>query len=343
MKVTISMETIFRIVLIGLVLWFLYGIRSVLAIILIAIIFSSAINPWVDALHRWRIPRVLALLIVFLVFLAVISVILILFIPALVNEVRDLAQSLPSLYDRMVSNPTVERLIGDTNILTSVRQSLQTIDQSLGKITGPIFSALAAAFGGLFTFIGVVVLTFYFSLEENGIRKFLQAIFPARTQPYITRLINRVQDRMGQWLRGQLLLSGIIGLLSFIALTILGVKYALLLALIAGLTEAIPMIGPISGAIPAVLFALTQNPWTAVAVAIAYLVIQQLENNLIVPRVMARATGLNPIVVIIVMLIGAKVAGIVGLLLAIPVTIIINAFLQDFIEEREEKDTALAG
>lgn len=341
LQVTISMESIIRVVVVGLVLWFLYGIRSVLAILLVSIIVAAAIDPWVSAMQRRRIPRVVAILVIFLIFFTVISATIALLIPALVSQVRDVAASFPQLYERLttsISSP----LFSKQEIIDSVRRSLESFDQALVKITGPIFSGLASAFGGLFSFIGVVVLTFYLSLEENGIRKFFQAVMPARVQPYLTRLFNRIQERMGRWLRGQLLLSLIIGVLSFIALWILGVKYALLLALIAGVTEIVPIAGPIIGAIPAVLFAFAQSPLKALAVIIVYVVIQQLENNLIVPRVMSRATGLNPIVVIIVMLIGAKVAGIVGVILAIPVTIIINAFLQDFIESREEENAALA-
>lgn len=342
LKVTISMESIIRVVLVGLILWFLYLIRNVLTILLVALILAAAIDPWVSAMQRRRIPRALAILILFLLFFAVISLVMALFIPALVTEVRDVARSFPQLFQRLVETTTVGQLIDQPGVVEGVKRSLESFDQALVRITGPIFSGLASAFGGLFTFIGVVVLTFYLSLEENGIRAFLRSVVPARAQPYLARLTSRIQVRMGQWLRSQLLLSLIIGVLSFIALWTLGVKYALLLALIAGVTEFIPIAGPIIGAIPAVFFALTQSPLKALAVFVVYVVIQQLENNLIVPRVMSRATGLNPVVVILVMLIGAKVAGIVGIILAVPVTIVVNAFLQDFIGDREEENAALA-
>lgn len=341
-RVTITMESLLRVVLIGFIVWFLYGIRSVLAILLAALVFSSAFNPWVDRMQRRGVPRLLAILVIFVLFFAVVSLIIVLFIPALVREVRDLASSFPTLFDRLSESKSFSQFLGNPDVVEGVKKSLQSIDQALVKVTGPVFSGLASIFGGLFSFLGVVVLTFYLSLEENGIRKFLTSVVPARFQPYLTRLLNRIQERMGAWLRGQLLLSLIIGGLSFIALLILDVKYALLLALIAGFTEAIPIAGPIIGAVPAVFFALTDSPLKALAVAVVYLVIQQLENNLIVPRVMSRATGLNPIVVILIMLIGAKVAGVVGVILAVPVAIIINAFLQDFLEEREDENTTLA-
>lgn len=338
---TISMESILRIVLVGLVLWFLYGIRSVLAVLLVSLIFSSAIDPWVSSMQRRGIPRAIGILLILVIALGIVSLVVALFIPALVREVRDVAQSFPTLYERLAKTTAFDQFFSQPEVVEGIRKSLQSFDQALVRITGPIFSGLSSAVGGLVSFIGIVVLTFYLSLEESGIRRFLASVVPPRFQPYITRLTNRIQGRMGQWLRGQLLLSLIIGSLSFLALWVLGVKYALLLALIAGLTELIPIAGPIIGAIPAIFFAFTDSPWKALAVLIVYLVIQQLENNLIVPRVMQKATGLNPIVVILVMLIGAKLAGIVGIILAVPVALIVSAFLQDFLEERAEDNAAL--
>lgn len=340
-SLTISMETILRIVVVGLILWFLYGIRGVLAVLLVSLIFASAIDPWVSGMHRRGVPRALAILLILILVLGIVSLVLVLLVPALVTEVRDVAQSFPSLYERLSKTAAFDQFVSQPQIVEGIKKSLESFDQALVRITGPIFSGLSSAVGGLVSFIGIVVLTFYLSLEENGIRKFFAAVVPARYQPYLARVTNRIQERMGLWLRGQLVLSLIIGSLSFIALWVLGVKFALLLALVAGITELVPIAGPIIGAIPAVFFALTDSPLKALAVAVVYLVIQQLENNLIVPRVMAKATGLNPIVVILVMLTGAKLAGITGVILAVPVTLIVSALLQDFLEERAEDNAAL--
>jgi predicted PurR-regulated permease PerM len=133
----------------------------------------------------------------------------------------------------------------------------------------------------------------------------------------------------------------IIGVLTFIGLSILGVNFALVLSLIAGLTEFVPIAGPFIGAIPAVLVAFTQSPLKALLVIILYIIIQQLENNLIVPKVMQKVTGLNPVVVIVVMLVGAKIAGIPGVILAIPVTIIGNALLENFFKEKQAEANRL--
>ena len=177
-----------------------------------------------------------------------------------------------------------------------------------------------------------MVLTFYLTVEEHALKRMLRSLVPVRYQPYITHLVNRIQEKIGMWLRGQLILSLIIFLLSWFGLTILGVKYALVLAIFSGLTELVPYLGPFIGAIPAVFIALTQSPALALGVIVVYLIIQQLENNVIVPKVMQRAVGLNPIITIIAMMIGFKLAGILGIIIAVPVATALSIVLNDFIE-----------
>jgi predicted PurR-regulated permease PerM len=178
-------------------------------------------------------------------------------------------------------------------------------------------------------------------MEEQGMRRLSIDLAPAKYRPYFAQLFRRIEERLGRWLRGQLFLGLIIAVLTYIGLVSLGVKYALVLALIAGLTELLPAIGPFIGAIPAVIVGLSQDPWKGLFVAILYLVIQQLENNLIVPRVMSKATGLNPVIVIISLLVGAKVAGVIGVILAVPTVLIITTFLEDFLEEKKADDAKL--
>src|SRR3989339_563486 len=166
----------------------------------------------------------------------------------------------------------------------------------------------------------------------------IRSLTPSRFQPYLLRLYGRIQLKMGQWLRGQLILSAVIFTLTFIGLTILGVNYALVLAFVAGLFEIIPFIGPWLAAVPAIFFGFLQSPIMGVSVIILYIIIQELENHLIVPKVMSKAVGLNPLIVIIVILIGARLSGITGALIAVPVATAISVFLKDFMERRIEDD-----
>lgn len=340
--VDISTATILKIIAILLLFSFVYIIRDVIAIAFVAIVFASAVDPWIDALQRRKIPRPLGILIIYAVVISLLSLIIVLFVPAIASQFNQLTEKFPEIIDRVVSQfSSAQQTEQGTSLISTIEKTLSSFNDSLSRITSSIFLGVASFFGGLFSLVGVLVLTFYMTVEENGIKKFLTAISPVQYQPYVVQHFLRIQRRMGSWFRGQLILGLIIGALSFLGLVILGVPYALVLALLAGVTELVPIIGPIIGAIPAVFIAFVDSPAKGLFVLILYLIIQQLENNLIVPKVMQKVTGLNPLVVVIVMLIGAKVAGVLGLILAVPITIIFDTFLQDFFLNRKEENEEL--
>jgi predicted PurR-regulated permease PerM len=152
-------------------------------------------------------------------------------------------------------------------------------------------------------------------------------------------LFNRVQRKMGLWLRGQLILCLIIFALTYLGLSILGVKYALILALIAGLTEFIPYLGPFLGGVPAVFLAFTQSPTLAIFVAILYIIVQQIENNFLTPKIMEKAVGLNPIVSIAAIMVGFSIGGVIGALLSIPVATAAVVVIQDLLHKKQAKES----
>ncbi|MFH0951956.1 MAG: AI-2E family transporter [Patescibacteria group bacterium] len=335
------MSSIIKILLVLLLLAFLYAVRDVVLIIFVSLVFASAIDPWIDSLQKRRkMPRFLSILLIYILVIGVVVLAVSLLVPAISNQVGQLTENFPNVVDRIISGfSSAQQTNEGASLLTSIQGTLENVNQSLSKITSSIFSGIASLFGGIVMLIGILFLTFYMTLEEQGVEKFVKAIAPVNYQPYFIQLIRRIQERLGLWLRGQLILGLIIGALSFVGLVILGVPYPLVLALIAGITELVPIIGPILGAIPAVFIALTVSPWKALFVIILYLVIQQLENNLVVPKVMQRVAGLNPIVVIIIMLIGAKLAGIVGIILAVPAAIIGDCFLHDLLKKRRQHES----
>jgi predicted PurR-regulated permease PerM len=184
------------------------------------------------------------------------------------------------------------------------------------------------------------VLTFYLVVEQNAVKKIIKSFTPEERQELILQIYRRIQQRLGWWLRGQVILAFIIGFLAYIGLLILRVDYPAILALVAGVTEIIPYLGPIVGAIPAVFIAFFQSPVKALLVIILYYIIQWTENNVIVPKVMQKATGLNPIVVIVAIMIGAKVAGIFGVLLAVPVATALNIVVEEYLAWQKEQSQA---
>jgi len=270
-----------------------------------------------------------------LVMFAVVGGVVGLIIPPIIEQTNDLIESFPRIFEKIVSAFSILKEYSIKHgLLDEIRNSFGSLSDNLQGAAGGFFSTVSGIFGGIFTFFLVLVITFYMTVEENALKKIVWSVAPAQHQVYIMKLVNRMQKKVGLWLRGQLILSLIIFLLTYCALLLLDVKYALVLALIAGLTEFVPYLGPIIASIPAIFLSFTQAPTLAVFVAIVYYIIQLVENNIIVPKLMQKVVGLNPIVSIAVLMIGFKVAGIVGAILSIPVATAVNVFVKDIFEQR---------
>lgn len=341
-SIDISSKTLIKIVIILMGLGFLYTIRQVLGILFVSFVVAAALDPWVDKMQQRKIPRGIGILLLYLLSFGIVSFVVFLLIPPISEEIRALAQDFPRYYEEIVKNFLSAREATEKfGLSDEAEKSIRSLSQSLDRLTSGIFSTISSIFGGFVSFLGVLVITFYMTIEEDGLKKFLRAIAPVKFQPYVVQKLNTVQKKLSDWLKGQLLLSVIIGAISYLGLLILGVKYAIVLALVAGVTEFIPYVGPLLGAIPAVFLAFTQSPFKAILVAILYLVIQQLENQFIAPKVVQKSVGLNPIVTIVAMLIGARIAGLVGVILAVPAATILWVFVSDFMEGKRIRDNKL--
>jgi len=339
---SISTDTLLRVVVIVLALGFVYWVRDVLALFFVAIILSSAFDPLIDWLQQRKIPRGISIIGVYLIFFAVIGGAIYLLIDPITVQIKELSRAFPDLYYKINQGlQTLGAGIDKQAALSSVNTGLADITRSLTQAGSSLFNFITSVFGGIISFLMVLVITFYLTIEENGMKRFVGTITPLQHRPYVYQLINKIQHRMGYWLRGQLILSIVIFVLTYIGLTAMGVKYALILALIAGIFEIVPFLGPWISAIPAVFIAFTISPFKALLVAILYLVVQQLENNLIVPRVMGKTTGLNPLVVILSILAGARIGGIVGALLAVPVATAISVYFESLMESKRQLESKL--
>ncbi len=325
--INISSSTIFRTIVILLGLVFLYLIRDILLIVFVAVIIAAAINGPVSWLQRHKVPRILGVIFIYLLLFLLLGLIVTLVFPPLAEQIKQLAANFPSFMDKI--GFSFQELLGKYTAEGNLQTILSKLSQQLNQATSSVFGTIINLFGGLFSAGIVLVISFYLSVQEKGVKKFLISLTPQEHQHYLSDLIERIQVKIGGWLRGQLLLMLIVGCLIYIGLYFLDVKYALTLALIAGVLELVPYIGPIIAAVPAIILAFTQAPFLALLVALLYVVVQQLENYVIVPQVMKKTVGLNPIIIIIVMLIGAKLAGIMGLILAVPLAAAGAEFLKD--------------
>lgn len=318
-KIDISHKTVFFITAFILALWLLFLIRDLLIIIFVGLILMSALAPLINLMGRFKIPKPLGIGITYIIIIGVLGGGIALILPPLIEQSSKLVVILPSL---------TAQFLNITNIDRSVFQS------QLTDLSRNVFSITLAVFDNLLTIIFLLVLTFYLLLERDNLENRISALFIGREER-VRKLIVQIENKLGAWLRGQLLLSVIIGLTSYIGLLILNIPYALPLALLSGVMEVIPVIGPIISALPAIAVALTVSPVLGLGVGAMYFVIQQLENNLIVPQVMKRAVGLNPLVVILAIAIGSRLLGFAGALLAVPIAVVLQILVAELVEEKK--------
>ena len=338
-NINISSLTIVKIIIVAVLLYFFYLIKDILAILFVSLILASALDPMVDWMQQKKISRGISVLMLYFLLLSLIITVIVLIIPPINQEVSKLANNFPTYLDKIIYGVhTIKEYSTKYGFLESIKASLSSFSANLQGTAGGVFSTVSGIFGSIFSFFLVLVITFYMLVEENAMKKIIWSVVPGEHQLYIMRLVNRMQVKIGLWLRGQLILNVTIAVMVYIGLWILGVEYALVLALIAGIAESVPYFGPTIGAIPAVFLAFTQRPMLAVFVAAMYYITQLVENNILAPKIMEKTVGLNPIVSIVALMIGYKIAGVVGAILSIPVATAVGVFLEDFFGGQKEKE-----
>lgn len=332
--VHISTFTFIKIIALGLLVLFLFLVKGILAMIFLAFVISSAIKPWVHWLENRKIPKVLSIIIIYLIFISILLSLLVLIIPPVSREIGQLAKSFPDYYDKINYSIKQFNRSANPNLAHQIQLGLDNVSNSLSGAIGSIFSKTYQFFSGLFAIISILVIAFYFTNEEGAIRKYIGIAVPDKYKDYLVGLIHRIQVKLGFWFRGQLFLCFIIFGATFLGLLIGGIKYALILGVIAGLFEIIPFFGPWAAGITGVLLSFTQSPGKALYAAIVYLVVQQLENSLIVPNVIGKSVGLNPLIVILAILIGFQLGGVLGAIIAVPVVAVLSVILDDLLKKK---------
>lgn len=332
--ISISTSTIVKTILLILLVWALFFLQEIVLIVLTSIVIASAVEPAVAWFVRYRIPRVFSVLFVYLATGAVLAGLFYAFAPIFLEEFSQLLTALPEYLGALevAGTPlTTQTLLAEL----SVSEILQGLQVSLSSTSAGLLQTASAVFGGLLGFILVVVFSFYFAVQETGVDDFLKIITPVQYQERILRLWRRSQIKIGLWMQGQLALALIIGVLVYLGLTILQVPYALLLALVAALFELIPVFGPILSAIPAAGIALTHGGVTLMLLVIGlFVIIQQFENHLIYPLVVTKVVGVPPLLVILALLVGAKLAGFLGIILSVPAAAVIQELVHEIQEQR---------
>lgn len=323
-RIEISYKTILFTIFTLLALYFLFLIRDVIFLVVVAFIIASGLRPLVEKLEKIKVPRIAAILLVYLLVIFIIILCISFIIPPLVSESVKLGKELGSLIYSF--SPYID-------------VSPQEITNKITPLTGDIFRVTLDLFSNVFNIFTLFVFSFYLLLASRNMRGFLQNLFGEKIKDKVVKIILTMEERMGAWVRGQLTLALVIGAVSYIGLTFLQVRPVLPLAIFAGILEMVPIVGPIISAIPAVLVAFGTSSWLGISTIIFYFVVQQLENHLVVPLVMRRAVGVPPLVSLLALLIGGKLAGIMGVILSIPIFLCFQVLVQEFILKRNENNT----
>lgn len=314
-KIEISHKTIiFTLVLLG-ALWFVFQIKDILFLLFISFILMSALRPLVDGLERLRIPRFVSILLLYGLVFGGLGAGIASMIPSLVTQSGKLFAQFPEFLSRAF--PYI------SSDIQSLMQQVAPVGENLLRVTVGVFSNLISMFT-------VMTFTFYFLLERRHLSDMLVALLGHDTGERVFTMLIQIEKRLGAWVLGELCLMAIVGLLVYGGLYFLRVEYALPLAILAGLLEIVPTIGPTVSALPAILVAFGSSPILAVSVAALYIIVQQVENNLLVPIVMKQSVGLSPVLTILALMIGGRFGGVTGAILAVPILLAIQEMVNSF-------------
>lgn len=305
-------------------LFFLVEIKEIIISLFIAYIIMASLAPFAQVLSKNRFPKAIAVAIPFFSFIALFVLLIFPLFPFFISQVQSFFAKLPSLFHQTAQFLRIQ--IDIDQIRSFITSDLEVIGKNAFTVTSKFF-------GGLFSLLTILVVSFYLLIDHDRIKESITRLFPARYQKRALDIFAQAEKKLGAWVRGQLILSIVIGVFTWITLTIIGLDFALPLAILAGILEIVPTIGPIIASIPAILVALTVSPTMAIIVIIAYVIIQALENNLLVPKIMGEAVGLHSIVIIISIMIGAKLLGAIGALLSIPFISLVFIICRNLKEE----------
>jgi len=333
----ISWETILKIAIALFTFYLIYLIRDILIWLIFGLIISVLFNPAIDFLQKKRIPRVLATILIYVTLFVTIGFLIYSIAPLFVTEIQQFSQFFPEYFEKL-STPL--RGLG-IEAFENIDAFTQTFEQELTKASANIFSAVGAVFGGIFSTVTIFTIALFLSLEEKSLDRIIGILSPKKHEAFALSLWGRSQKKVSGWFGSRILCCLFVGLTTYLACYVLNIKYAVSFGLLSGFLNMVPIIGPVVvGAVVTILVAATS--WTkAIFFLIAFIIIQQIEGNILTPVLTKKFIGLPPVLVLVSVLVGAKLWGFMGSLLAIPVAGICFEFLKDFLKKRrEEKEQA---
>jgi predicted PurR-regulated permease PerM len=323
-----------------ILLWAAYLVLDVLLLVYVSALLAIGFSPIVRLIERQkvlpigrRLPRWLAILILYLAIIGSLTAVGFLVFPPLVRQGQQLWTELPQMFERAQQWLMAKGLLSEHLTLREAAQRAPV--GGGGEAVGTVFGAIMGVLGGLFGLLTILILTFYLLIDADSLRDTLLRLFPSSQRRRVAAASRDITIKVSAWLGGQLLLGAIIGITSAIGLWAIGIPFFYVLALISGIGELIPVVGPILSAIPAIAVASTVSLNKVLLVVIFFVVQQQFENHVLVPKIMERQVGVSAVTVIVALLIGGRMLGIVGAILAVPTAAILQVLLIELTSQNE--------
>lgn len=335
--ISITTGTFIRLIVIAAAAYALWILKDLALLVITAVVIASALEPGIAFFMRYRLPRILSVLVMYLAVFGTLFSVIYFMLPPILSDTQNFLSSVPQ-YLATVDLP--DELSGVTKTpffspetggtATSILETLFTYRSAVAQGSEGAIQFVSAFFGGVFALVLVIVLSFYFAIQETGVEQFLRFVTPQKHEEYVVGLWGRAKKKIGLWMQGQLILSLIVGVIVYLGLVLLGIPYALLLAAIAALFDLIPIFGSLIAGIVGVVVAFSVGGWPlAVMVAGLYFIVNQLEAHLIYPLVVNKVVGIPPLLVILALIAGGALAGFLGVLLAVPLAAALREFLDD--------------
>ncbi|MDD4762121.1 MAG: AI-2E family transporter [Candidatus Pacebacteria bacterium] len=316
----------------------IFSVRDVLVNIFLALVISTGLNPFVDFFEGKGVPRILGALFVYIIIFVFVGLVIYAVLPIAYLELGGLTTNVMDLTGNVFNNVTVS---GD--IVSNLSDKFADIGKSFLPSEFSLLGVLSSLFGGISFVVTAIIISFYLSVSRDGAEWFLRAIMPEKYEDRMVSIFRRSKKRIGFWLQTQVLLSMVVGVLCFFGLWFIGVKHAFVLGLTAGVFEIVPFVGPVFAGGMAVLVALSDSYVLAIYALIVFLVIQQIESNVLIPLFMKRSVGMHPVVVLAAFMIGLKLLGFIGIILAVPTAVILQEALNDWISVKDHRRAMRGG
>ncbi len=333
----ISWRTILKISLVVLCFYIVYSIRDIIVWFIFALTISILFNPVINFLQKRKISRIVGIILVYFGFFGIFSFLVYLVVPLFASEIRLFLESFPQYFEKI--SPPLKGL--GFQAFENMETFIESIGTTLEKMADNIFNVLFVVFGGFFSFLGIITIAVFLSLEEKAVEKTLVLFFPKKYESYVLNLWERCQKKVAGWFGARIIACLFVGIASCITFLLFDIKYPLALGLFAGVFNFIPYIGPLFTAILLFLIIFPTEMLKAVFVLIVFFLIQQIEGNVLSPLLMKKIIGISPVVVVIALIVGGKLWGILGAFLAIPLAGILFEFLKEFLQKKRDQKTVI--